>query len=149
MLLGERVSLVKVFRLGTDFFLGVQSVNTVSRCTTSYYLLAGPTYLCDALLPISSLGLEVPHQCFSFFKDFDKWLCWLTVCVKLAAKIYIQHTLVLPVAIHKTSVALRVLVNGKWSISLSILQFYFIFIKIPQTLFVIVSHQTHLMREIW
>jgi hypothetical protein len=43
--LGESVSLMKVFRLfrlGTDFF-GVQSVDTVGRCTTSY-LLAGPVY---------------------------------------------------------------------------------------------------------
>jgi hypothetical protein len=38
------------------------------------------------------------------------------------------------------------------SLSLSILQYFifiFIFFKIPQTLFVSNSHQTHLMREIW
>jgi len=41
---GELVSLVKVFKLEQMFFLGVESVNTVSRCTTSY-LLAGPACL--------------------------------------------------------------------------------------------------------
>jgi hypothetical protein len=41
--LGELVSLVKVFRLEQSFF-GVQSVDTVGRCTTSY-LLAGPARL--------------------------------------------------------------------------------------------------------
>jgi hypothetical protein len=41
--LGELVSLVKVFRLEW-IFLGVQSVDTVGRCTTSY-VLAGPAYL--------------------------------------------------------------------------------------------------------
>jgi len=41
--LGELVSLVKVFRLEWVFF-GVQSVDTVGRCTTSY-LLAGPACL--------------------------------------------------------------------------------------------------------
>jgi len=44
--LGEPVSLVKVFRLFRleQCFFGVQSVNTVGRCTTSY-LLAGPARL--------------------------------------------------------------------------------------------------------
>ncbi len=44
--LGESVSLVKVFWLFTLewIFLGVQSVNTVGRCTTSY-LLAWPMCL--------------------------------------------------------------------------------------------------------
>jgi hypothetical protein len=44
---GELVSLVKVCLDCLDrngFFFGVQSVNTVGRCTT-YYLLAGPTCL--------------------------------------------------------------------------------------------------------
>jgi hypothetical protein len=44
--LSEPVSLVKVFRLFRleQSFFGVQSVNTVGRCTTSY-LLAGPARL--------------------------------------------------------------------------------------------------------
>jgi hypothetical protein len=44
--LGEPVSLVKVFRLFRleQSFFGVQSVDTVGRCTTSY-LLAGPARL--------------------------------------------------------------------------------------------------------
>jgi hypothetical protein len=40
---GLSVSLVKVFRLEWNFF-GVQSVDTVGRCITSY-LLAGPACL--------------------------------------------------------------------------------------------------------
>ncbi len=48
--LGEAVLLVKVFRLldWNVFFLGVQNVDTVGRCTTSY-LLAGPACLCSQL----------------------------------------------------------------------------------------------------
>jgi hypothetical protein len=44
--LGEPVSFVKVFRLFRleRIFLGVQSVDTVGRCTTSY-LVAGPARL--------------------------------------------------------------------------------------------------------
>jgi hypothetical protein len=44
--LGEPVSLVKVFRLFKleQMFFGVQSVDTVGRCTTSY-LLAVPACL--------------------------------------------------------------------------------------------------------
>ncbi len=45
-ILGELVSLVKVFRLSKleQMFFGVQSVDTVGRCTTSY-LLAWPACL--------------------------------------------------------------------------------------------------------
>ncbi len=57
--LGELVSLVKVFRLfrmELDCF-GVQSVDTVGRCTTSY-LLAGPACLwCLVLLCNSSVKI--------------------------------------------------------------------------------------------
>ncbi len=44
--LGELVSLVKVFRLSKleQMFFGVQTVDTVGRCTTSY-LLVGPACL--------------------------------------------------------------------------------------------------------
>ncbi len=43
--LGEPVFLVKVFRLfRLNGFFGVQSVDTVGRCTTSF-ILAGPEYL--------------------------------------------------------------------------------------------------------
>jgi hypothetical protein len=44
--LGEPVSLVKVFRLFKleQMFFGVESVDTVGRCATSY-LLAGPACL--------------------------------------------------------------------------------------------------------
>jgi hypothetical protein len=51
--LGEPVSLVKVFRLLRleQMFFGVQSVDTVCRCTTSY-LLARPTFLCVRLREI-------------------------------------------------------------------------------------------------
>jgi hypothetical protein len=47
----EPVSLVKVFRLFKleQMFFGVQSVDTVGRCTPTSYLLAGPAF-CDALL---------------------------------------------------------------------------------------------------
>jgi len=48
--LGEPVSLVKVFRLLKleQMFFGVESVDIVCRCTTSY-LLAGPACVCDTL----------------------------------------------------------------------------------------------------
>jgi hypothetical protein len=47
---GELVFLVKVFRLFRlrRIFFGVESVNTVSRCTTSYLLVKGQ-HVCDAL----------------------------------------------------------------------------------------------------
>jgi hypothetical protein len=50
--ISERVSLVKVFRLFKLEWIvfGVQSVDTVGRCTTSSYLLAGPACVCDALI---------------------------------------------------------------------------------------------------
>jgi hypothetical protein len=45
-ILGELVTLVKMFRLFKleQMFFGVQSVDTVGRCTASY-LLAGPACL--------------------------------------------------------------------------------------------------------
>jgi hypothetical protein len=50
--LREPVSLVKVFRLfrliGSDC-LGVQSVDTIGRCTTYYLLAQGQQHVCDAL----------------------------------------------------------------------------------------------------
>jgi len=41
------VNVFRLFKLEWIVF-GVQSVDTVGRCTTSSYLLAGPACVCDA-----------------------------------------------------------------------------------------------------
>ncbi len=83
--LSKLVSLVKMFRLFRleRSFLGVQSVNTLSRCTTSY-LLAGPACLWWLVLfaPVSSIDSCLVLSCHvtkSFSHDTyapSHQICW-------------------------------------------------------------------------
>jgi hypothetical protein len=71
--LGELVSLTKVFRLFRleRIFLGVQSVDTVGRCKTSY-LLAGPACFWCLVSQFSELRCE---RFFYYFNLFFSGFC--------------------------------------------------------------------------
>jgi len=73
--LREPVSLVKVFRLfrliGSDCF-GVQSVNTIGRCTTYYLLAQGQQHVCDALFCFVVYERSTELGCFSLCS----WCLW-------------------------------------------------------------------------
>ncbi len=62
--LGELVSLVKVFRLFKleQMFFGVQSVDTVGRCTTSYLLCVCDALFCHNLKRAGCRGTYLPTQ---------------------------------------------------------------------------------------
>jgi hypothetical protein len=77
---------------------------------------------------------------------------WLYVCVQLAAKKYIQHTYIIASGYTPNKCCIESLVNENGLLSLSIYIAIFIiylFFSKSLKLFVSISHQTHLMREIW
>ncbi len=89
------------------------------------------------------------HQCFLSSRILTSGFVWLTVCVSSWQLKNTSSTLMLlPVATHKTSVALRVWLMKMAYLSLSTYIAIYLFFHNPSN-FVCNSHQTLLMREIW